>query len=127
MSLSAQMRSEIARRAAATRRENRGAPAKRRAVDASRSAAARRAWDTMNERIDAVRRDLADDPLALAYFENVKHRLRISDHATLTEVFQQYMHDHPAELATVYRQWETPVVEEESEDEYLARLGDVPF
>ena len=76
----------------------------------------------MNERLDEVRRDLADDPEALALFELVKHRLRLSERASFTEVFRQYMHDHPAELADVYREWET-VMEEETQEEYEARVA----
>ncbi len=72
------------------------APAVRRSRRAS--AAAQRSAERRAESDEAVRRELGDDWAALRVWETVKHRIRATERSTRTEVFQQYLHDHPEAL-----------------------------
>lgn len=68
----------------------------------ARRVAAMRAAETRRESDDEVRRNLDGKPDALALWERVKHTICATTRATRTEVFEHWMHDHPAAMAEVW-------------------------
>jgi hypothetical protein len=68
---------------------------------------------------------LGDDLAALAVFERVKHGLRPKARASLIEVFQEYMHDHPSEVASALAAQADDVdgYGRESAEDYFGRLA----
>lgn len=81
-------------------------------------AGGKRAAEKRAEALDAVRRDVADDPILLALWEKHGRKIKQLPRATLTESFLQWVHDNPQAIDEMQREQERAY-----EDEARAMLA----
>ncbi len=75
-------------------------------------AGGKRAAELRAEARDAVRRDVADDPVLLALWEKHGTKIKAKPRSTLTETFLEWVHDHPEVIAELQAEQERQYAEE---------------
>lgn len=75
-------------------------------------AGGRRAAELRAERLDAVRRDVADDPILLALWERHGSKIKARPRSTLTETFLEWVEEHPEAIEELQRDQERQWAEE---------------